>query len=450
MLNPRLWPWWGWATLIILTVLALLLSAGAIVRMQGEGELRRVFADLRSKNLIYLPAEFAKLAPPVDEDRQERAWAQQQRIIKEKWATFSFSNNMSRFSSKPPLRTDQQLVTDSQVERLAWRNLYTEGSLLLTGFGWMGRDFPHPEQIGIAKASSLRLANLLGTRALANALAASAMVAPNPQLELADLDALVTSLEPGCSLIDAMILGAVANIRDLAWLEATTRGSDPTAWIARPTRVNEAVIMGFSGDRAWHVGGLYQDYLQGRTFGGVLSSELGGWVGTFLWSAVAPHDLALGFHCEAQIEERLRGQPVDMKTLERRLQTESWLHPISNIMIPNLIESGITGIQLDVTANRLRIAAAIMHNFHHTKQLPSDTAAVRALLPSDLFAANGDRPAIIYSVIAPKRFRLWTDPSTPATDLLPAGRIDAPKPTSAGYSEGKWWLELDMTQLPTP
>ena len=59
-----------------------------------------------------------------------------------------------------------------------------------------------------------------------------------------------------------------------------------------------------------------------------------------------------------------------------------------------------------------------------------------------------DGPEIHYSVVAPGRFRLWTDPATPATDLLPAGRIDAPKPTTAAWSEGKWWLELDLSQVP--
>ena len=437
-----------WVATSALLVLALVVSALTILHLQGQAKLEGVLADLRNKNLIYLPAEFAKLAPAVDEDRQERVWAQQQRILKEKWADGRFTNGMQRFSLKLLPRADQQLADDSLTERTAWRALYQEGPVVVGSFGWIRRDFPTPDTIGIAQSVQLCIPNLLATRALASSIAAAALSAKDPRADLADLDALVGAMESGGTLIDAMILIAISNIRDQAWLEATLRGVDPAPWIAQRPPVGKALITAFAGERAWNVGGLYQDYMHGRIPGSAMAPDGAAWAGTIVWRCVAPHDLAFMYFSEGEIEKRLRGQAVNLSTLYTKLQARSVLHIMSSVMIPNLIESAHTGIQADVTARRLRCAAAVAHAWHQTKQLPTNSPELLALLPTDLLAAHGDSPAIQYSVIAPDRFRLWTDPATPATDLLPAGRIDAPAPTTAAWSEGRWWLELDLNQVP--
>lgn len=442
------WPWWVWVVAGALVVIALVVTPLAFLRLHGQAKLQGVLADLRTKNLIYLPADFVALAPMVDEDRQERVWAQQQRILNEKWAQLKFTTSMDRLSLKPTARVDQSLADDSLTERTAWRALYQEGPVILGGFGWIRRDFPHPETIGINQAVLLRVANLLASRALAFSIAAAVLLSKDPRTDLADLDALVRAMESPGSVIDAMVLCAVANVRDQAWLEATLRGTDPASWIANRPPLGAAVSTAFMGERAWLVGGLYQDYKQDRNLGSEMAPGGMAWAGTAFMRCVSPYDLAFAFHCEGEIERRLRGESVKLSTVTAELHKRSILHPMSDIVLSNLIEAGGTGIQFDVTARRLRCAGAVIHAWNLTKQLPSSTHELLTLLPTDLLSAHMDGPEIHYSVVAPGRFRLWTDPATPATDLLPAGRIDAPKPTTAAWSEGKWWLELDLSQVP--
>ena len=353
--------------------------------------------------------------------------------------------------------TAEQMAADSAGVRAAWLALVAEGPVILSGYGWMAADFPQPAAIGVIKAASLRLPNLMAVRILANSYAAAALGASDPRADLHGLDTLVDALQPSASLIDAMILVAICNIRDNAWLEATCRGTDPTPWIAHCPPLLPAVADAFACERAWFVGSVYQDFRAGRFVDNTLYSY-GSGRGSFndlknlatglLWRVVAPFDIAFAYQWEALSEQRLKGQAVDLSGLQDAIMANSWLHPFSKWMIPNLIESGITAVTQDAGGREYRIAAALVWNWRTSGVLPVDAGAVRALLPTDLLAAHGDLPAIQYAVVAPGRFRLWVDSATPITDLLPAGRIDAPKPGTGAWSQKRWWLELDLNQLP--
>lgn len=465
MLDPRRWPWWGWVVAVVVLLLGVVMTALFTYRQHGLSELRRLAKEIQAQGRGVTPGDFVARAPTVDRARQARAW-------------MLIGNGGGGWFGSPPVKTwgmdarflraaempkrdaeSERILSRSATDRESWKKLHREGPVVVSAFGWVAEDLPDPANAGIMKTAAIRLPNLLAVRALATALATEAFRAPDPLPSLAELDALVSAQKPSGALIDAMILMATAAIRDQAWLEAVTRGANPAPWRADRNDLLAAVAEGFAAERMLFQGGLYQDVIAGRSLSPVMMGMSGGtwketagiWVSGRIAYFTMPTDNAFGLRCSVHSEDFCRTGIDGGAPLMARL-TDPWfraIHPTASIIIPNLTESAITAVQAETAARRLRITGRLVHHWLATGSLPADETT--ADFPDcDLLAAQRHGPAILYERLTPTRFRLWTDPATPPTDLLPAGRIDAPKPTTLPWYNGGWCTELDLSALTPP
>ena len=465
MLDPRRWPWWGWVVAVVLLLVCLVMTALITYRHHGLSELRDLAKGMQAQGRSVTPVDFVALAPAVDRPRQARLW----RLVGTSsggWFTgpqTNISGMDGRFVSAKDIpkreAEGERILMLSATDREAWKQLHREGPVLLSAFGWVAEDLPDPASAGIMKTAAVRLPNLLGMRALATALATEAFRAPDPLPALEELDALVASQRPSGSLIDAMILMATANIRDQAWLEAITRGVDPGPWLAQRDELLSAVGDAFAAERMLFPGALYQDVIAGRSLSPLLMGghgttwreAVGIWFSTQLAYFTLPTDTAFALRCATQSEDFCR-TGIDRSAASMARLHDPWFrvtHPTAAVMIPNLIESAITAVQAETAARRLRVAGGLIHRWRTLGSLPADET-VTDFPARDLLAAQRHGPAILYERLTTTRFRLWTDPATPPTDLLPAGRIDAPKTTTLPWYNGGWCTEMDLSALTPP
>ncbi len=447
------------AVALLLCIVATLLLG---YRQYGLGDLRTLASKMQAEGRGVVPADLIARAPMVDRARQERLWA----IIGNGsggWVgsmpVLAYGLDARCAAARDIAKRDaetERILTASAGDREAWRKLRQEGPVTISVLGWLAEDLPDPASAGVFKTAQSRIPNLLGVRALATALATEARSAADPRSALADLDALVSAQRPVGSLIDAMILMPTSNIRDLAWLEAASREIDPAPWIDRRDDALAVVGDAFAAERMPFLGGLYQDAVAGRSVSGLLATSAGtSWKEAIEdraseWAAYfsLPADTAFGLRFSILSEELCRTGIDRSAPLLARLN-EPWFrltHPTTTFSVTYLIESAITAVQADTSARRLRVAGALIHAWQVTGTLPADDAA--ADFPAkELLAAQRHGPAILYQRLTPTRFRLWTDPATPPTDLVPAGRIDAPKTTTQPWWNHGWCTELDLSAI---
>ena len=457
MALPRTIPWWGWL-LIVLGVLGVaLLSTALVIRQRGWHELNALTDRIRAEGRGLTPADLVAEAPVVDVARQERAWALvganglYPEMRTKTWGMAAWDP-----STKDPAKLAKesaQVLHDSATCRQQWRELRAEGHVVLSLFGWLKHDLPEPEKAGIAKMAASRIPNLMAMRQLANAFATEARTAPDPRLALAELDALVSSCSPNGSIIDAMMAIAVSAIRDEAWLEAATRGMDPEGWISLIPQHRLAALNGLRAERLSFGGGFYQDVQRGTHFpfasptsSGLAQEILSNCAGS-LYSVIAPKDIGLYERWMLAGEDVVRTNTGSLSALVPELTTNRWVHPISSIGLPNLTESGITGTQAELNARRVRLAALLTYALHQGTPLPASAADFSPEAQA-LAAPTAFTPGTQYERLSPTRFRLWTDPKSPSTELFPASRITAPKPTKARFThQSSSWLELDLAPV---
>ena len=456
---PRSIPWWGWL-LIVAGVLAIaVLSFALILRQQGWRQLQTTVADLRKAGLGVTPVDLVASAPPVDGPRQERAWALLGtgglglNLATTTWGMAAYAASAKE---REKIATETtKLLADTETLRRDWRALRNEGPVTLSVLGWIRQDFPHPETAGIANMARVRFPNLMATRTLAAALATEARTATDPAPALAELDRLIAACTPSGSLIDGMIAIALGTMRDEAWLEAAiTRGVDPRPWTGETPALRHLVADGFAHERMLFAGAFYQELATGRDTdlgslglaggGSGTWDRLGEWLGQRVWTVMAPADLALHLRGLRECESICRTGSGDWSILERELRQQAWRHPLASISLPHLMESGITANQAEVTARRMRLAALLAWHHRQSGSLPAALGELSSAAQA-LAAATICAPAIRYERLTPTRFRLWSEPPTTSTSLLPLGRVDLPKPTTKRWSGGKtWWLELDL------
>ncbi len=456
---PRTIPWWGWL-LIVAGVLAIaVLSFALILRQQGWRELETTVAGLRKAGLGVTPVDLVASAPPVDGPRQERAWALLGTGglgLNLGTTTWGMAAYAASAKERAKIATETtKLLADTETLRRDWRALCNEGPVTLSVLGWIRQDFPDPETANMADLSRIRFPNLLVMRTLAAALATEARAAVDPRPALRELDRLIAACSPAGSLMDGMIVLALSAIRDEAWLEAmVTRGIDPQSWTAEAPSRRNTIADSFAHERMIFTDGLYQSLIAGQGIDqlslGFGSSRpgtwerLGDWVGQQFWSVLLPGDLALLLRGFQQGESICRTGSGDSSALERELRLQTWRHPIASISLPNLMESGITANAAEVTARRIRLAALLAWGHRQSGTLPA-TLSEFSPAALTLAAATICAPEIRYEHLTPTRFRLWSEPPTTSTSLLPLGRVDLPKPTTKRWSGGKnWWLELDL------
>ncbi len=461
MALPRTIPWWGWL-LIVLGVLGIaLLSTALVIRQRGWHELNALTDRIRAEGRGLTPADLVAEAPEVDPARQERAWALVGSTgLYPEMRTKTWGMTALEPWLKDPAKLTQdsaQLLLDSASCRQQWRELRAEGPVVLSLLGWLKHDLPEPEKAGIAKMAACRIPNLMAMRQLANAFATEARLAPDPRSALAELDAVVGSCTPTGSLIDAMIAIAVSAIRDEAWLEAATRGIDPALWIVHQPEQRLAVLRSLRAERLSFGGGFYQDLKRGNyppweefASSGTLPRlvNLGA---SALYPVVAPRDMAFYERWMLASEDLCQtnsgATSAQLGAMLVEMQKNRWQYWITAVGAPSCTESGICGTQAELNARRARLAALLAYALHQGTPLPASAADLSPEAQA-LAAPTAFIPGTQYLRLSPMRFRLWTDPKSPSTELFPASRISAPKPTKARFThQSSSWLELDLAPM---
>lgn len=457
MPNLRCIPWWVWPIAVLILLIATALCAIMIMRDGAMKELRQLAAKLEASGRGITVQHLVDSAPVVDPGRQAAAWALLGGSTSIKDPAVPVWGMRARF----PVQADaarmaaetEAFLAATQAKREAWRRLHAEGPVTLGLLGWIREDLPDPPRASLVDASTCRTMNTQIALQLGTSFATEARAATDPMEALADLDALIAATGHRSSIIDTMILLRLGEMRDEAYLEATLRGADTTEWSDDAPDVLTGVAEAFRTERLLFGGSFYQGIVSGRGVGatpgmsspGVLANGFGQWV----YGAVAPHDVVVVQRGHLLGEDLCRTGVGDIAKMHAELQGQTWRHPIASIALPNLLEIAATGVQYDTSGRRLRIAALVAREWLRSGRLPADEAVLPPACMT-LAAATRRCPAIRYQRLADSRFRLWTDPATPATDLLPAGRIDAPVPVTGPWAGKRWWLELDLSGIGQP
>ena len=463
--NPRHWPWWGWALCVVATLLIMVLSAALIYRQTGMRELRAEVARLKAEGYGVFPADLVALAPDVDQNRQEHAW----RLLGNNAVIWDYpkvpiEGMMAHYKPSNVHQRDQEtqrVLTASESLRAEWRTQTNDGPVVTTILGWIRVDLPHPETAKISKMSSCRVSNLLAGRSLAQAFAAEARTSADPRAALQGLDSLVAAHDYHGTMIDAMVLIALARIRDDAWLEATLRDYDPQPWIAHLPDVISRTTESLASERM-SLGGAYaQNTLAGKNeFSGIDPGMFIGFSSTSNWweraqdwlsyKAIwfsAPHDAT--FYLQSVTTGEILGKTGngDANAIMKQMIEKRRILPISSICVPNFVDALKTAVQTDGDARRMRLAAALVLDYRTNKKISASLND----LPSDYsvpISARAWLPSLRYLPINETHFRLDYDPATPPTVLIPAGTLASPtKPFKGGYFSDRWSLELDLAEL---
>ncbi len=455
--NLRLVPWWAWVVAVVLLLVATAMTAVMIMRDAAMRELRSFAAELEASGRGIAVQRLVDGVPIVDPARQAAAWMLLGAGSSIKDPTVPVWGMQARFPRPSDVgrmpAEKEAFLTATLGKREAWRRLRAEGPVTLGLIGWLREDIPDPARASAASAGACRTMSMQAAMQLATAFATEARASADPGAALAELSALVAATGNGGAIIDTMIRLRLRGILDEARLEAALRGADARAWSREMPDTLDEVAESLRTERLLMGGGFYQDITSGRGIGTTpgmgISWPLADRFGQWVYGAIAPHDVVVVHRGELLGEDLCRTGIGDVAKMQAELARQTWRHPIASIALPNLLEIAIAGVQHDVSGRRFRIAALLAQEWLESGRLPADEAALPA--PCSALAAASKRcPAIRYQRIADSRFRLWTDPATPATDLLPAGRIDAPVPSTAPWTNRRWWLELDLSGIGQP
>lgn len=435
--------WWWWPILAVVLVLIAIAS----IRMHGWSRYQAVRDDLVARGMKTTPAEWLALAPPVDAGRQARMrnllegkgdWREWRcgtiRDLREGW---------NRPAKGTPT-VEQTLADGASTVREAER-IMDEGPVVLSWYGWAN----HDPTVPASTLMNTPVPNLLGTRAIANWWAHSAVTAADPLPYLKRLDQFTDSFNrPGC-LIDAMIAVAVASIRDQTYIYLATRHrlDEATAshWIEEPTYLRPLMADAFTGERCIGLMPLAKtpfsrqfDFFPSLGHGQGTLATCAGWL--FL-----NHGFAQALAESARSEAGLRNQALP----------PSYVGP-ENAMVGlwgNFDECAIIAYQADYHHRLIRIAGAIALSHQPGSELPADATALAALLPPGTLDTRPDEPDVRYERLGPARFRVGCDPATKAPAGVPSGRINSliGTPASTNSFEDRYWsLEIDLDAILVP
>ena len=459
MWDPRRWPWWGWVLAVCGAFVCVVLSAAFAWREMGIRSLKAEITQLQTAGRPALPGDLWRLIPPHDPERQERVWL----LVSDAsspWLLLKDTAGMeARTTSGAALgdlaKNSQAILDGSHSMRSQWRALHREGPVVVSLLGWLSADFKDPSQIGMTESLMSRIPNLLTLMGLANALATAARLEADPRASWADLDALITATAHPGGVIDAMISMAIRRIRDSAYLEATLRGTDVEHWIQDCPSTLALLADGLIGVRALNGGGLAQDAMQSRglasgrtTPRNPFFARVRGWMNSrHYWLTIAD-DARFALETFSWAEDVCRtgvdrGKPDLLKLHDPWFWT---FHPISTIALPNLAEAGTRAALAEVSARQYRLAALLVRQWRKDRLLPepahwADPQAHR------LLAAQGLGPALIYERLSDTCLRISIDPHAPASDLLPAGRMNPVTKCTGAWKDAQGWIQLDLSQI---
>ncbi|MBA3708710.1 MAG: hypothetical protein H0W83_07830 [Planctomycetes bacterium] len=417
--------WLHWVVLIGVVLLAGLMAGALFMRDLGFRRYSAVVAEQRSRGVPTSIEELIGLAPPVDRSVQARWRALTDRLLAADINDVAV--NDLAFAQLVAVDVAAASPADDRYQRLAHVMAEVRQELARgpvgSGFGWLAEHFSTGRR-DLAYTVAMPVANLLANRLMAEWFACDALAHPDPEEALADLDRLKRTLGQPATLIDACILLAVQDIRDVAHLRLDVLGrlspGRRMAWRTESAHQLDAMADGLRGERILSFAAIIEsdrtETYALRDVSGVLSNRVS-LARRLNWYLFSGDDGAVGSNSLLRCEERLRQRCPDFS----RSDLKAELRGIGMISYPNVSECSITAWDHEARGRMLRLADAISER---GSPLPADGAEVERQ-PADLtlLRPGGDSAALLYERLSDDRFRITIDPATPVPDFADAGHI---------------------------
>lgn len=448
--------WWMIAVATIVVLGLGTLAVGVIQRADGKRRYQAQVAAEQVQGRVATVADFVNQTPPVDRTLQH-AWAA--------WSTAHVSG-----------------LTDPQYDRAAWNHwlaaggeppgliaatikqrradldpalaLLRRGGLLLSARGWAAAELP-PGRRTLHDVAKVTLPNLLAVRDLASWLGYAAVLAEDPAVHLADLDALRTAMDQPGTLIDAMIALALADIRNRAYVDLALRGGlsnqRAVAWLSESPRSLELVAEGIDGERALFIDGTAAWVGESTPFdldrsGTLNHSGPSGWLSHLdIWvrglddcARMAEHNLHLA--------DRLRGLRPDAPS-----SIQAKLGALGRLGMASLSQCSLTAHEADAGERMARLALRVLM-LARQSGLPPDHTALETAVGTVECRPVGDRLRLRYEPLGTDRFRITIDPASPLLDFDDPTRMKA-RSSAAGTPRAREilvWERSRIIELPIP
>jgi hypothetical protein len=425
---------------VLIGIALLLVFAGMGVvgfhtRSQGLDRLREVLAEQESAGYGDSFDDLVAMAPPVDEDRQRRVWDWMEARAK---LQSSYSRPLDEAcyftDAEQPPEEDRNWSEELRPAMEDLRGILREGPVCLTSLGWARHD---AERLASSRVSErqLRLPHLLRLREAHRWFALEAMTAEDPGASLDDLDRLASSLQsPGC-LIDAMVVGACASMRDRAFVRLAVHGDLPKErldrWLAEPPLGISWMADAWRGERLLYWAPLGQDLLAGSSMGDHFDDQGGGVEG---WLHGASK-CALFLEFLGANEGHLRGD-VDADTLLRAKASVKDLGLPYELARGNRAATCMVAVVLNADHRLARAGAAVALASQQHARVPNTEAEARHWMGDHepLLEAGPWNVALRYERLGERRFRLAVDPDSAVPSVL-VGTNEAAQLTRSPFGE---------------
>lgn len=427
--------WWHWLVLMFVCLLVLLVTVVLALRWHGEQRYAQALAGLKAQGKPATVDDMIAAAPPVDEAVQERwrRWAASaphypsySKTIFDDWNDF--------VSGTGPAPT--HILTEGDLHRDTMesaRQILRHGTLVLGVAGSMRRISPAGSrtfvQVMSLGNSSL---DLISVRTLATWLRHQACLSGDPTMVLNDLDRLLRSGETPCSLLDAMTVIAVAEIRDETYRDLALLGRLPStlrnAWLAERPRHQEWIARGFDAERALFNDAWAEQIRRMSWSTAIFTTDPFGsgapepwnplyvFGGTWMW-CTSVGDCAVMAETEAHIAARLRRERSD--PIPQDGVDHMWF-VIGKITLPNMLTSASYGVNQIVGHRLNRLSVMLLDQ--SAGGLPGDEQDLIARF-GQVLDLGDDHLRLRYEWLADDRFRLVVDPTTAVPNIVDASMI---------------------------
>lgn len=452
--------WWMIAVATIV-VLGLGTLAVGVIRADGKRRYQAQVAAEQAQGRVATVADFVNQAPPVDRTLQ-RAWAA--------WST---------------AHANASGWTDPQYDRAAWNHwlaaggeppaliaatieqrradldpalaLLRRGGLVLSARGWAAAELPTGRRT-VHDVTRMPTPNLLAVRDLASWLGYAAVLAEDPAMHLADLDALRTALDQPGTLIDAMITIAIADIRNRAYVDVALRGGlteqCAAAWLGERPRSLDLVAEGIDGERALFIDGTAAWVGESTLFdldrnGTLNHSGPSGWLSHLDIWVRGLNDCARMAEHHLHHADRLRGLRPDAPLHSSSMQAK--LGALGRLGMASLSQCSLTAREADAGERMARLALRVLM-LARQSGLPPDHTALETAMGTAECRPVGDRLRLRYEPLGTDRFRITIDPASPLLDFDDPTRMKA-RSSAAGTPRAREilvWVRSRIIELPIP
>jgi hypothetical protein len=419
----RRWRWWHIAIAVTVVLVVGVSIWAEIMRSLGRSQYDHVIATIKEAGRPTTTADLV-VGMPCDGRLQDDWDSWQKRFDQAGLAIVDIPPNewalwVTGVRAQPPENTRAEL---GKAERLidAGRALLHRGPLNINSLAWMARNHP-AKPLEAYEASWVHMPNLLSLRYLAEWLHHDALVSGHPDDDLDDLDRLLQDQCRPASLMDAMMMNVVADIRDKTYgeLEVMRLLSEKSRmrWFANGPDLSELFSDGFQGERILATGAM-ADRVSGSIWRFVRSDEYSG-------IPHALHDWIFGYYecanaADAEDQFALRLHHVAGRAPLVADIRNARAAGIINHVYPNI---ALIALLSDAGHRMSRVAMSILTLLDSGGTLPNTQAQLQILsdVSRDL-NPGGDHFRIEYERPAGDRFRLTLDPSSPVPDFIDAER----------------------------